>query len=307
MYEKARDTAVGAAAAAGEGAQNLKDRVMGPSTGTGTGMGYSSGTHTGTGTGYSSGTGTGTGIGTGTGTGTGYTSGTHTGTGTGYSTGTGTGYGTGTGTGTGTGYGTGHTVRPCMSSGCRSAVLGPVLRMTSLGTSLACTGTRSLAWHLVRFVLCRLFASFEWAVLAHAGGPDHVREGARHGCGRRGRGWRGRAEPQGPRHGAQHRHGHRLQLGDPHRDGHWLQLGHRHRHRHRHGLRHHWALGASLQVAWLSVGGAGACFDSTSLKRELACTWARSLACAAGQVFCDAWLASFERALLARAGGPDHV
>ena len=56
MYEKARDTAVGAAAAAGEGAQNLKDRVMGPSTGTGTGMGYSSGTHTGTGTGYSSGT-----------------------------------------------------------------------------------------------------------------------------------------------------------------------------------------------------------------------------------------------------------
>jgi len=96
MYEKARDTAVGAAAAAGAGAQNLKDRVMGPSTGTGTGTGsgYSSGTQTGTGTGY--------GTGTGTGTGTGYTSGTGTGAGTGY----------GTGTGTGTGYSTtGHSVR----------------------------------------------------------------------------------------------------------------------------------------------------------------------------------------------------
>ena len=34
MYEKARDTAVGAAAAAGAGAQNLKDRVMGSSTST---------------------------------------------------------------------------------------------------------------------------------------------------------------------------------------------------------------------------------------------------------------------------------
>ncbi len=65
MYEKARDTAVGAATAAQQGAYNLKDRVIGPSTGTGTGTGYSSGTHTGTGTGYSSGTGTGTGTGTG--------------------------------------------------------------------------------------------------------------------------------------------------------------------------------------------------------------------------------------------------
>ncbi len=34
MYEKARDTAVGAAAAAGAGAQNLKDRVMGTGTST---------------------------------------------------------------------------------------------------------------------------------------------------------------------------------------------------------------------------------------------------------------------------------
>jgi hypothetical protein len=94
MYEKARDTAVGAAAAAGAGAQNLKDRVMGPSTGTGTG--YSSGTHTGTGTGYSS----------------------------------------GTGTGMGTGYGTtGHTVRPCRFPGCQSAVLGVCPDSMSLGAS----------------------------------------------------------------------------------------------------------------------------------------------------------------------------
>ena len=127
MYEKARDTAVGAAAAAGEGAQNRKDRVMGPSTGTGTG--YSSGTGTGTGTGYSSGTHTGSG------------------TGTGYSSGTGTGTGTGTGysSGTGTGYGTGHTVRPCRSCGCQSTVLGVGSAQYKPGHELACTVAESLA------------------------------------------------------------------------------------------------------------------------------------------------------------------
>ncbi len=90
MYEKARDTAMGAAGQVQQGAQNVKDRVMGTGTGTGTGTGYGTGSGTSTGTGY--GTGSGTGYGTGTG--------------------TGTGYGTGTGTGTGTGYSTtGHSVR----------------------------------------------------------------------------------------------------------------------------------------------------------------------------------------------------
>ena len=51
MYEKARDTAMGAAGQVQQGAQNVKDRVMGTGTGTGTGSGTGYGTGTGTTTG----------------------------------------------------------------------------------------------------------------------------------------------------------------------------------------------------------------------------------------------------------------